>query len=173
MDSATRCGLYVPVTTIGTVPILERDLWTTRPRISKVHHSGLRSHLIENNREAIASLCRLHGVRSLEAFGSILRDDFDVGRSDVDVLVEFEAQAADSFSNFLDLKESQEALFQRSVKNGVHAPPQVTRQGVDAVTDPKGVDDVTDPISEIGTTAAWETSCAAGEGTNATTRRAL
>ena len=52
--------------------------------------------LIENNREAIAKLCRLHGVRSLEAFGSILRDDFDVGRSDVDVLVEFEAQAADS-----------------------------------------------------------------------------
>jgi len=49
--------------------------------------------LIENNREAIARLCRLHGVRSLEAFGSILRDDFDPGRSDVDVLVEFEAQA--------------------------------------------------------------------------------
>jgi predicted nucleotidyltransferase len=63
--------------------------------------------LIENNREAIARLRRLHGVRSLEAFGSILRDDFDAGRSDVDVLVEFEAQAAD--------KESLEALFQRSV----------------------------------------------------------
>jgi predicted nucleotidyltransferase len=29
--------------------------------------------------------------------------------------LEFEAQAADSFSNFLDLKESLEALFQRSV----------------------------------------------------------
>jgi predicted nucleotidyltransferase len=28
---------------------------------------------------------------------------------------EFEAQAADSFSSFLDLKESLEALFQRSV----------------------------------------------------------
>jgi predicted nucleotidyltransferase len=71
--------------------------------------------LIENNREAIAGLCRLHGVRRLEAFGSILRDDFDAARSDVDVLVDFEAQAADSFSNFLDLKESLEALFQRSV----------------------------------------------------------
>src|SRR5579863_3286631 len=71
--------------------------------------------LIEKNREAIARLCRLHGVRSLEAFGSILRDDFDAGRSDVDVLVELEAQAADSFSNYLDLKESLEALFQRSV----------------------------------------------------------
>jgi hypothetical protein len=49
----------------------------------------------------------------------------------------------------------------------------VTLQGVDAVTDPNGVDDVTAPMSEIGTTAAWETSCAACEGTNATTRRAL
>jgi predicted nucleotidyltransferase len=69
--------------------------------------------LIKNNRGAIAGLCRLHGVRSLEAFGSMLRDDFDAGRSDVDVLVEFEAQAADSFSNFLDLQESLEVLFQR------------------------------------------------------------
>jgi len=69
--------------------------------------------LIESNREAIARLCRLHGVRSLEAFGSLLRDDFDAGRSDVDVLVEFDAQAADSFSNFLDPKESLEALYQR------------------------------------------------------------
>jgi predicted nucleotidyltransferase len=71
--------------------------------------------LIENNREAIARLCRVHGVFRLEALGSILRDDLDAGRSDVDVLVEFEAQAADSFSNFLDLKESLEALFERSV----------------------------------------------------------
>jgi len=36
--------------------------------------------LIESNREVIARLCRLHGVRSLEAFGSKLRDDFDAGR---------------------------------------------------------------------------------------------
>jgi predicted nucleotidyltransferase len=67
--------------------------------------------LIENNREAIATLCRLHGVRRLEAFGSILRDDFDAGRSDVDVLVEFEAQTADTSANFLDLKESLETSF--------------------------------------------------------------
>ena len=54
-------------------------------------------------------------MRSLEVFGSILRDDFDAGRSDVDVLVEFEPHAAGSFSNFLDLKESLEALFGRPV----------------------------------------------------------
>jgi hypothetical protein len=38
--------------------------------------------LIDNNRQAIAELCRRHAVRRLEAFGSILRDDFDAGRSD-------------------------------------------------------------------------------------------
>lgn len=71
--------------------------------------------LIENNREAISRLCRLHSVRKLEVFGSILRDDFDPERSDVDVLVEFEPQAAGSFTNFLDLKESLEAIFGHSV----------------------------------------------------------
>jgi hypothetical protein len=71
--------------------------------------------LIENNRGAITELCRLHGVSRLEAFGSILRDDFDTGRSDVDILVEFDPSVAASFTNFLNLKESLEALFRRSV----------------------------------------------------------
>ncbi len=71
--------------------------------------------LIEKNHDAIARLCNLHGVRSLAAFGSILRSDFDTERSDVDVLVEFEPQVAGSFSNFLGLKEALEALFGRSV----------------------------------------------------------
>jgi predicted nucleotidyltransferase len=70
--------------------------------------------LIDNNRMAIADLCRLHGVRRLEAFGSILRRDFRA-ESDVDILVEFEPAAAGSFQNFLDLKESLEALLGRSV----------------------------------------------------------
>lgn len=68
--------------------------------------------LIEDNREAIARLCRLHGVRQLDVFGSVLRDDFDLGSSDVDVLVEFEGEIAGSFSNYLSLKESLESLFQ-------------------------------------------------------------
>jgi uncharacterized protein len=71
--------------------------------------------LIEKNRAAIEDLCRLHGVRRLEVFGSILRDDFNNDRSDVDVLVEFDQQNSNSFSNFLDLKESLEAVFGRSV----------------------------------------------------------
>jgi uncharacterized protein len=71
--------------------------------------------LIEKNRDAIARLCNLHGVSRLEAFGSILREDFDPSRSDVDIFVEFDPSVAADFTNFLDLKESLEALFHSSV----------------------------------------------------------
>ena len=54
-------------------------------------------------------------MHRLEAFGSILRSDFDAQQSDVDVLVEFQPEVADSFTNFLDLKEALEALFERPV----------------------------------------------------------
>ena len=60
-------------------------------------------------------MCRLHGVRKLKVFRSVLRPDFDPQRSDVDVLVEFEPQVADSFANFLDLKEALEGLLGRRV----------------------------------------------------------
>jgi predicted nucleotidyltransferase len=71
--------------------------------------------LIDDNLEEIGRLCRLHGVRKLEVFGSILRGDFDPQRSDVDVIVEFEPRVANSFSNFLDLKEALERLLGRPV----------------------------------------------------------
>ena len=41
------------------------------------------------DRERIAEFCRARGIRKLSLFGSVLRDDFDPRRSDVDVLAEF------------------------------------------------------------------------------------
>ena len=73
------------------------------------------SPLIEDNLEQIDRLCRLYGVRMLEVFGSILRQDFDPARSDVDLLVEFQPQVANSFANFLDLKEAFEQLLGRRI----------------------------------------------------------
>ena len=73
------------------------------------------SPLIDDNLDEIGRLCRLHGVRKLEVFGSVLRSDFDPQRSDVDVLVEFESQVASSFANFLDFKEALERLLGRPV----------------------------------------------------------
>ena len=44
---------------------------------------------IRIDRDKIAEFCRARGIRKLSLFGSVLRDDFDPARSDVDVLVEF------------------------------------------------------------------------------------
>ena len=44
---------------------------------------------IQIDREKIAEFCRGRGIRKLSLFGSVLRDDFDPARSDVDVLAEF------------------------------------------------------------------------------------
>jgi len=71
--------------------------------------------IIESNRRAIPDLCRRYGVRRLEVFGSVLRDDFDPSDSDIDILVEFEPSVAGSFANFLELKDALETLFGRTV----------------------------------------------------------
>ena len=39
--------------------------------------------------DRIAEFCRKWGIRKLSFFGSVVRDDFDPARSDVDVLVEY------------------------------------------------------------------------------------
>ena len=39
--------------------------------------------------DRIEEFCRQRGIRKLSLFGSVLREDFDPARSDVDVLVEF------------------------------------------------------------------------------------
>jgi predicted nucleotidyltransferase len=49
---------------------------------------------IQIDREKIAEFCRMRGIRKLSLFGSVLRDDFDPARSDVDVLAEFRAGRA-------------------------------------------------------------------------------
>lgn len=45
--------------------------------------------ILEDKREAVAALCRRHGVTRLYVFGSALREDFRPGESDIDLLVEF------------------------------------------------------------------------------------
>lgn len=44
---------------------------------------------IKIDHQQIAGFCQQRGIRKLSLFGSVLRDDFDPARSDVDVLVEF------------------------------------------------------------------------------------
>ena len=45
--------------------------------------------LITNNLDAIRALCREYGIVRLEVFGSVVTEDFDPARSDVDVIIEY------------------------------------------------------------------------------------
>ena len=72
--------------------------------------SVLDSHLAE-----IRELCRRYGVARLELFGSAASGTFDPQRSDLDFLVEFDADASGLFDRYFGLKESLEALCGRRV----------------------------------------------------------
>jgi hypothetical protein len=73
--------------------------------------------IISDNIDRIGSLCRRFHVRRLDAFGSAARgSDFDIGSSDVDLLVELEhldpPDYADAYSG---LKFGLESLLGRPV----------------------------------------------------------
>lgn len=76
--------------------------------------------LIELNLQKIIDLCRKHKVKSLAVFGSILTERFS-DNSDVDLLVDFEDYDRDNpngfdyVTNFFDLQDSLESLFNRKV----------------------------------------------------------
>jgi predicted nucleotidyltransferase len=71
---------------------------------------------IAANREALAILCRRHGVARLEVFGSAARGtDFETNRSDIDFLVTFQPAARYDLAGFADFKEELEKLLGRPV----------------------------------------------------------
>lgn len=73
--------------------------------------------LIEMNLERIIDLCRKYRVKTLAVFGSILTDKFN-DQSDVDLLVNFDTtdhEKWDYVTNYFDLKDSLEQLFDRKV----------------------------------------------------------
>lgn len=69
------------------------------------------------NLQRILELCRMHKVKTLSVFGSILTDRF-TDSSDVDLLVDFEPVDHDTFdyvSNYFSLRDALELLFGRKV----------------------------------------------------------
>jgi len=67
-------------------------------------------------RGAIRDACTRYGVLRLVVFGSAVTGDFDPDRSDVDLLVEFDATSGiDRFDAFFGLKDELEALLGRPV----------------------------------------------------------
>lgn len=70
------------------------------------------NHLVLSNEEQIRTLCRRHGVRTLRLFGSALRDDFEPGRSDIDLLVRFEDMPPGDYAEaYFGLLEELQELF--------------------------------------------------------------
>jgi hypothetical protein len=91
--------------------------------------------VLEPYRKQIEALCRRFHVRRLEVFGSALRDDFDPARSDVDFLVEFEANPdINIFEAYFDLRRQLCELLGRPVDlvmpSGIRNP--YVRAGIEA-----------------------------------------
>lgn len=71
----------------------------------------VRQHLPE-----IEALCRQHGVKRLELFGSAARGEFDPAVSDLDFLVLFETSSSSGAADrFFGLQEKLSGLFGRDV----------------------------------------------------------
>lgn len=72
--------------------------------------------MIEASRSELIDLCDRYGVRRLALFGSALREDFDPGRSDLDLLVEFSPTSPQEHAEaYFGLLENLERLFGRRV----------------------------------------------------------
>lgn len=64
----------------------------------------------------LEALCRRHSVKRLDLFGSAATGSFDLARSDLDFLVEFEDLAPAAYARaYFGLREGLAALFGRSV----------------------------------------------------------
>lgn len=83
---------------------------------SEIFHIKRKDEMLnlDKHTHSIAEICQRLSVKRLEAFGSSLREDFDMKNSDVDLLYEF--QGTDNiFIRFISLKRELETLFGRKV----------------------------------------------------------
>lgn len=72
-------------------------------------------NIVEKNINKLIDLCKLHKVRELYIFGSVLTDKFN-DTSDIDLLVQFEnIDILEYFDNYMDFKEKLENLLGKPV----------------------------------------------------------
>ena len=71
--------------------------------------------VVAERAEEIREICRRHGVKRLDLFGSAARDDFDP-TSDVDLLVDFHSGSGyPGVPPYLELLQALEQLFDQDV----------------------------------------------------------
>jgi uncharacterized protein len=62
--------------------------------------------LAQSQRDAITAACQQHHVARVHAFGSALRADYQPGKSDIDLLVEFQPMdASDLVEAYFELEQ--------------------------------------------------------------------
>lgn len=72
-------------------------------------------NVIQNHTSDISKLCKIHKVKTLYAFGSVLTEKFN-NESDIDLIVDFYPQdVLDYADNYFDLKFSLEDIFKRPI----------------------------------------------------------
>lgn len=74
------------------------------------------STILDPQLAQVSDLCRRYGVRKLELFGSATNAAFDSQRSDLDFLVDFDADGEQTlFHRYFGLNEALAALFGRKI----------------------------------------------------------
>ncbi|RLA63745.1 MAG: nucleotidyltransferase [Epsilonproteobacteria bacterium] len=77
----------------------------------------------------IEIFCIKWKVRELSFFGSVLRDDFDPVKSDLDILVLFNEKAGTTLFDLVEMKDELEILFKRKVD-------LISKRGIQESTNP-------------------------------------
>jgi predicted nucleotidyltransferase len=65
--------------------------------------------------DKIADFCQKWKITEFALFGSVLRDDFQQDRSDIDVLVSFDQDAHWTLFDWVDMEDEAKKIFQRDV----------------------------------------------------------
>lgn len=90
------------------------------------------TEILRNKMDAIAEACERYGVIRLVAFGSALRDEFQPGRSDVDLLVELGSmEPYDRVDAYFGLLEDLRAILGEQVDlvvSGAVKNPYIARE---------------------------------------------
>lgn len=86
--------------------------------------------IIAGRRSELTDLCGRYGVRRLALFGSALREDFDPGQSDLDLLVEFSPTSPQEHAEaYFGPLEDLESLFGRHVDLLSSGPSAIPTSG--------------------------------------------
>jgi len=73
--------------------------------------------VLDEQAAEVKKLCEQFHVAKLEAFGSVLKEDFNPESSDIDFLIEFDNQGRLNYAdNFFGLQKSLEDLFGQAIE---------------------------------------------------------